>query len=102
MPFTRRQLLAGSAAALATGDYSKARQPCRALYEVKEPQVIVPVVAAFNRRLQIDTWLVCDYLYYLAVNGGAGEFSSFSVLERKWALQTYLRQGGALQAGLLS
>ena len=69
MPFTRRQFLVGSAAAVAAGDRLSACQISRALAEVKGPQFIVAALAALNRRGQIDAGLVREYLGYLSVNG---------------------------------
>ena len=105
MSFTRRQFLVGSAGVLVAGDRLNACHVSRGLSEVKGPQFIIAALAALNRRGQIDAGLVRDYLNYLSVNGvqtilvngTTGEFASFSVLERKWALQTYLRHRGALR-----
>ena len=105
MSLDRRAFLGVAAASLAS---SQTAMPAENVTKNKGPQLIIAALAALNRRLQIDEGIARDYLGYLAasgiesvlVNGSTGEFASFSALERKWALEVYLKQkGGAAGAG---
>ena len=102
MSLHRRTFLGAAAASLAVPQSAQAEGN---VTEASQPQLIIAALAALNVRRQIDDGMVRDYLAYLAksgiksvlVNGSTGEFASFSAVERKWALQSYLKQKGPLR-----
>ena len=102
MSLDRRTFLGAAAASLAS---SRSAMSAGNVTKNTDPQLIIAALAALNRKLQIDEGIARDYLGYLAasgiesvlVNGSTGEFASFSALERKWALEVYLKQKGPLR-----
>jgi len=94
---TRRVWIGGAAASLAYAAGAKSDK-------LSEPRFYVAALTALNERGNPDDAMVKDYLAYLAANGvdGAlvlgttGEFSSFSVKERKQITESYARHRGRL------
>jgi len=102
MSLDRRTFLGAAAASLASSQTAMAAEN---VTKNQHPQLIIAALAALNSRRQIDEGIVRDYLEYLSgsgiqsilVNGSTGEFASFNAVERKWALETYIKQKGSLR-----
>jgi len=102
MSLDRRTFLGAAAASLAS---SQSAMSAENVTKTTDPQLIIAALAALNNKRQIDEGIVRDYLGYLSgsgvpsvlVNGSTGEFASFNAVERKWTLETYLKQKGSLR-----
>ena len=94
---TRRAFLATATAAAASAASSK-------LPAASGPQFIVAMLTMLDSRGKLDDALNRDYLAYLAAGGAdgalvmgtTGEFASFSIDERKRALESTLKHRGKL------
>ncbi len=98
MSLTRRSFLAAATALPALS----AAAPKTA--SGREPSFISAALAPLNKSGQIDNSLTKEYLAFLReggvdgvlVNGTTGEFSSFTLAERKRNLEVFLRHKGSL------
>jgi 4-hydroxy-tetrahydrodipicolinate synthase len=94
---TRRAFLAAATAAAASAAASK-------LPTASGPQFIVAMLSMLDSQGKLDDSLNRDYLAYLAAGGAdgalvmgtTGEFASFSIKERKQALESTLKHRGKL------
>ena len=101
-----RRIFVGAAAASLVAGPGRSQTATQGGDASGTAQLIIAALAALDRHGQIDASMVIDYLGYLResgiesilVNGSTGEFASFTTLERKFALQTYLRHKGNMRA----
>lgn len=98
MSLTRRSFLATAAAPLALSAAAPKREGKR------QARFVSAALAPLDKSGAIDDALTKEYLDYLSeggvdgvlVNGSTGEFSSFSLSERKQNLEVFLRHKGSL------
>ena len=101
-----RRIFVGAAAASLVAGPGRSQTATQGGDATGAAELIIAALAALDRHGQIDASMVIDYLGYLReggiesilVNGSTGEFASFTTLERKFALQTYLRHKGNMRA----
>ena len=94
---TRRALVGAGAVAVTRAAGAKSVKPA-------EPRFYVAALTALDTRGSLDDALAKDYLAYLAANGvdgvlvlgTTGEFSAFSVKERRQIVDSYARHRGRL------